>query len=78
MTINEVRASNGLEPLEKGGDIILNQTYITAMSMGEGEQEPEEQEPEEGAGFEGEDMEGEGDGFEPVTKARRVRVSVEL
>jgi hypothetical protein len=53
------------------------------MSMGEGEQEPEEQEPveqepEEGAGFEGEDMEDEGDGFEPVTKARRVRVSVEL
>ena len=83
MTINEVRASNGLEPLEKGGDIILNQTYITAMSMGEGEQEPVEQEPveqepEEGAGFEGEDMEDEGDGFEPVTKARRVRVSVEL
>jgi hypothetical protein len=80
MTINEVRASNGLEPLEKGGDIILNQTYITAMSMGEGEQEPEEQEPEEGAGFEGEDMEDEGDDFttETVTKARRVRVSVEL
>jgi hypothetical protein len=42
------------------------------------EQEPVEQEPEEGAGFEGEDMEDEGDGFEPVTKARRVRVSVEL
>jgi len=85
MTINEVRASNGLEPLEKGGDIILNQTYITAMSMGEGEQEPVEQEPveqepEEGAGFDGEDMEDEGDDFttETVTKARRVRVSVEL
>ena len=35
MTINEVRAENDLEPLEKGGDIILNQTYITGM-MGEG------------------------------------------
>jgi hypothetical protein len=71
--------------LEKGGDIILNQTYITAMSMGEGEQEPVEQEPveqepEEGAGFDGKDMEDEGDDFttETVTKARRVRVSVEL
>lgn len=35
MTINEVRAANGLEPLEKGGDIVLNQTYIAGASMGD-------------------------------------------
>ena len=91
MTINEVRASNGLEPLEKGGDIILNQTYVTAMSMAEGAgdegmgaegEEPVSEEPEEGDDFEGGAAEEEGDEFTseepPLTKSRKVRVSVEL
>jgi len=102
MTINEIRASNGLEPLEKGGDIILNQTYVTAMSMAEGggedmgaggedmgaeepdTEEPDTEEPDtEGDDFEGGASEEEGDEFtseEPpaLTKARQVRVSVEL
>ena len=91
MTINEVRASNGLEPLEKGGDIILNQTYVTALSMAEGAgdegmgaegEEPESEEPVEGDGFEGGAAEEEGDDFTseepPLTKSRKVRVSVEL
>ena len=34
-TINEVRAEAGLEPLARGGDIVLNQTYVTAL-MSEG------------------------------------------
>jgi len=63
MTINEVRAEAGLEPLEKGGDIVLNQTFVTGM-MGDGEmgdegdedfggdeefggEEPDEEQPEE-------------------------------
>jgi hypothetical protein len=50
MTIDEVRAQAGLEPLEKGGDIVLNQTFITGLMSGEGE------------GMEGEGMEGEGMG----------------
>ena len=86
LTINEVRAANGLEPLEKGGDIVLNQTYVTALSMegGEGEQEfaegaDEGAESDEGEGFvPTEEQDDEGDDFEDTFKARRVRVSVEL
>jgi len=86
LTINEVRAANGLEPLEKGGDIVLNQTYVTALSMegGEGEQElaegaDEGAESDEGDGFvPTEEQDDEGDDFEDTFKARRVRVSVEL
>jgi hypothetical protein len=63
MTINEIRAENGLEPLEKGGDIVLNQTFITGLSMGEEGEGFEGEEEEEGEGFEGEEEE-EGEGFE--------------
>ena len=41
MTIDEVRAEAGLEPLENGGDIVLNQTFVTALmgkDGGEGEE----------------------------------------
>jgi len=74
MTINEVRAANGLEPLAKGGDIILNQTYIAGtmgadgaegdigMDMDSGDQMSAEG---EGAGIEeSEQQEDEGAGIE--------------
>jgi hypothetical protein len=70
MTINEVRALNGLEPLEKGGDIVLNQTYITGMSLGDMGDMGADFEEEEGAetaqeGFEEtEQQEDGGAGFE--------------
>lgn len=68
MTINEVRADAGLEPLEKGGDIVLSQTYVTGL-MSDGE----------GADFE--DNEGdEGADFEETEKANphSIHVSIEL
>lgn len=51
-TINEVRAEIGLEPLERGGDIVLNQTFITGLMS------------EEGEGDEGGDFGEEGDAFD--------------
>ncbi len=51
-TINEVRAEAGLEPLARGGDIVLNQTYVTAL-MSEG--------GEGGEGGESLDVEGDFD-----------------
>lgn len=71
MTINEVRSLNGLEPLDKGGDIVLSQTFITGMSLGdEGFEGGFEEGAEEGAeeadqeGFEETEQQGEGSGFE--------------
>ena len=85
LTINEVRANNGMEPLEKGGDIVLNQTYITAVMGRDGAEgevnlhDVSEIADDEGDGFvPTEEQEDEGDGFEDTFKARRVRVSVEL
>lgn len=81
MTINEVRAANGLEPLEKGGDIVLNQTYVTATMGGEdaegevgfddeGDFEPEPEEADEGEGAEmsGQQVD-EGAGIEEAEEA---------
>ena len=44
MTINEIRAKHGLEEIE-GGDVILNQAYITALSMSQ-QQAQEQQAPQ--------------------------------
>ena len=72
-TINEVRADAGLEPLEKGGDIILNQTYITALMSEGGEGEMGEADLggfeggasiEDGDGFDADDELEDGDGFD--------------
>lgn len=62
MTINEVRADAGLEPLEEGGDIVLSQTYVTGLmgrdgAEGEVGADFEENEGDEGTDFE--DNEGE-------------------
>lgn len=90
MTINEVRAENGLEPLEKGGDIVLNQTYVTATMGGdgaegevswedEGDSEPEQEDTEEGDGAQASEQQvDEGDDFEEVEKSLRRSVSVEI
>ena len=64
LTINEVRADAGLEPLEKGGDIILNQTYVTGLSMEGGE--GEEMGGVEGMSAEGEDVQGIGEPDTPL------------
>lgn len=67
MTINEVRAQNGLEPLEKGGDMILSQTYIAGASLdmeGEGGFEGEQPEAEQEGFEETEQQEDDGAGFE--------------
>jgi cell division ATPase FtsA len=50
MTINEIRAKHSLDKID-GGDVILNQAYITALGMsqqqaqeqGQGQQDEEEQ-----------------------------------
>jgi hypothetical protein len=92
MTINEVRAENGLEPLEKGGDIVLNQTYVTATMGGdegaiegeggddfEGDFSDEGGEAEEGDGAQASEQQvDEGDDFEEVEKSLRRSVSVEI
>jgi hypothetical protein len=44
MTINEIRAKHGLEEIE-GGDVILNQAYITALGMSQ-QQAQEQQAPQ--------------------------------
>jgi hypothetical protein len=68
MTINEIRGLNGLAPLEKGGDIILNQTYITGMTLDD--MGDEDADFEEGEGAEIEEAGDEGDeGAEPVEGA---------
>ena len=85
MTINEIRAENGLEALESGGDIVLSQTYVTGLSMEqeegaegedfeEGEEGDDFDELEEGEGddFEAEDEEDEGDDIE---KAQKIKVT---
>lgn len=54
MTINEVRAKHGLDKIE-GGDVILNQAYITALSMAQQSQQEQGQEQ----GQEGDDYEQE-------------------
>ena len=69
MTINEIRALNGLEPLEKGGDIILNQTYITGMTLDDMGDEGADFEEDEGAETEEEGVnEEEGAGFEETAR----------
>lgn len=60
-TINEVRAEMGLEPLEKGGDIVLNQTYITGLMGADG---AEGEVGDDGEYYGGEDEETEGAGVD--------------
>ena len=45
MTINEIRAKHSLEKIE-GGDVILNQAYITALGMSQ-QQAQEQQAPQD-------------------------------
>jgi hypothetical protein len=92
MTINEVRAENGLEPLEKGGDIVLNQTYVTATMGGdegavegeggddfEGDFSDEGGDVEKGDGAQASEQQiDEGSDFEEVEKSLRRSVSVEI
>ena len=70
LTINEVRADAGLEPLKSGGDIIMNQTFVTALMGSDGAEgevssfgEPEESMEDEGSGIAEESMEDEGSGI---------------
>jgi len=88
-TINEVRAEIGLEPLEKGGDIVLNQTYITGLMGadgaegdvdGDGEYYDDSGEPEEeGAGIDDESGVDDDEGADIEKSINpRVIVSVEL
>jgi len=65
-TINEVRADAGLEPLEQGGDIILNQTYVTALMGQEGTEG--EVNLEDGDGFNADTELEDGDGFNADTE----------
>ena len=93
MTIDEVRAQAGLEPLENGGDIVLNQTFVTAL-MGKDGAEGEEgyddafggEFGDEGGEFAGDDegddfagdVDDEGDDFEDTEKAMPHRVKVSV
>jgi len=82
-TINEVRQDAGLEPLEKGGDIVLNQTFVTALSMGdeegmdEGADFDDAETEDEGADFDDTETEDEGADFEKANP-HQIKVSIEL
>jgi hypothetical protein len=91
LTINEVRADAGLEPLKSGGDIIMNQTFVTALMGSDGAEgevssfgEPEESMEDEGSGIAEESMEDDGSGIaeeeeDALGKSQGlVRVSVEI
>jgi cell division ATPase FtsA len=64
MTINEIRAKHSLDKID-GGDVILNQAYITALGMSQQQAQEQGQGNDDYEQEEGQEESGEDENQEP-------------